>query len=521
MENSKGIVAAGHPITAKAGKIILEAGGNAYDAIAASFFTACLVEPSLASLGGGGFLIAHTNSGENTLYDFFVQTPKNKKIEKKMDFYPVDVDFGGAMQTFHIGMASSAAPGGAKGVFQMHSELGRLPIEKVIEPAVKFAREGIEMNWFSGLAFELLSEIYKSQKETLKLFESHQEKGELLKEGEMFKNPDLANFLELLAKNGVDEFYKGDVAKKIVADMKESGGLLTFEDLESYEVKKRNPVSINYRGAEFITNSPPSAGGILISFGLKLLEKVDISKIGFGSPEHLGALITVMEKAGITRRDRLEKNIRKEGIVDEILSEEYLKEFIEDINKRVNKWGSTTQMSVIDSEGNMASMTVTNGEGSGYLMPGTGSVLNNMLGEEDLNPGGFFKWKEDQRISSMMAPSIVIKDGIKIALGSAGSNRIRSSILQTAINILDFEKNIEDAVNGPRIHYENEKLDIEEGFPGETIEKIKKEYPKANIWNGKNLFFGGANCVMLDEKKKLFSGAGDVRRGGAWVKADK
>jgi gamma-glutamyltranspeptidase / glutathione hydrolase len=147
--------------------------------------------------------------------------------------------------------------------------------------------------------------------------------------------------------------------------------------------------------------------------------------------------------------------------------------------------------------------------------------MNNMLGEEDLNPGGFFKWKEDQRISSMMAPSIIIKDDTKVALGSAGSNRIRSSVLQTAINILDFGKNIEDAVNGPRLHFENGKLDIEDGFPEDTIKKIKKEYPKANIWDGKNLFFGGANCVMVDGKKKLFSGAGDVRREGTWVKAVK
>ena len=521
MKNSKGIVAAGHPITAEAGKMILEAGGNAYDAIAASFFAACLAEPSLASLGGGGFLMAHTNKNENILYDFFVQTPRNKKIDKEMDFYPVEVDFGGAIQAFHVGMASSAVPGGAKGVFQMHSELGRLPIEKVIEPATKFAREGIEMNWFSGLAFELLAEIYKSQKKTLKLFESHEEKGELLREGEILKNPELADFLELLAKKGVDEMYKGDVAKKIVRDMEKMGGLLTIEDLENYEVKKRKAISINYRDAEFISNPPPSAGGVLIAFALKLLEKIDLSKIKFGSPEHIEALIAVMEKAGIARKEKLEKNIREEGIVDEILSEEYIKEFIEDIRNRVNKWGSTTQMSVIDSEGNIASMTATNGEGSGYLMPGTGSVLNNMLGEEDLNPGGFFKWKENQRISSMMAPSIAIKNGIKIALGSAGSNRLRSAILQTTINILDFEKNIEKAVNGPRVHFENGKLDIEEGFSKETIQKIRKKYPKANIWNGKNLFFGGANCVMMDENKKIFSGAGDVRRGGAWIKADK
>lgn len=519
MKNSKGIVAAGHPITAEAGKIILEAGGNAYDAIAASFFASCLAEPTLSSLGGGGFLMAHEKNGRNTLYDFFVQTPKNKRIEKKLDFFPVDVDFGGAIQTFHIGMASSAVPGSVKGVLQFHSELGKLPIEKVIGPAVKFSREGIGINWFSGLAFQLLKDIYTSQEDTLKLFESRIEKGKLLKEAEVFKNPELGDFLEALARNGSDEFYKGEPARKMVSDMEEKGGLISMEDLSEYKVEKRKPITLNYRGAEFITNPPPSAGGILIAFALKLLEKFNLSKIDFGSPEHIDILSAVMQKAGMVKKGELMMNIRKEGIGEEILSEKFIRGFLDDIIKRVNRWGSTTQMSAIDKEGNMASMTVTNGEGSGYLIPGTGSVINNMLGEEDLNPEGFFKWENDQRISSMMAPSIVIKDEIKMALGSAGSNRLRSAILQIVVNILDFNKDIEEAVNSPRIHYENGMLDMEKGFSEETIKRIKSQFPEANIWNDKNLFFGGANCVMMDGENKVFSGAGDVRREGTWIKA--
>ncbi len=514
-KKSKGIISAGHPITAEAGRIILEAGGNAYDAVAGAFFAACLAEPSLASLGGGGYLMAHTKDNKDVVYDFFVQTPGQKKSnEKDLDFYPVDVDFGGATQVFHIGMASSAVPGGARGIFEIQSELGKLPIEKVIEPAVNFAREGIKMNWFSGFAFEILSEIYKAQKNTLKLFESGRKKGELLQEGEILKNTELADILEFLAKNEVSEFYEGDIAKKMVADMKNMGGLIALADMKNYKVKKRKPISIDYRGAKFITNPPPSAGGILIAVALKLLEKVNLGKMEYGSVEHLMSLIMAMEKAGIVRMDKLNSSIRKANIVDEILSENYLNKFADDILSRVNKWGSTTQISVIDKENNIASMTVTNGEGSGYLIPGTGSVLNNMLGEEDLNPNGFFKWTERERISSMMAPSIIIKDKLKIALGSAGSNRLRSAILQTAINILDFGKNIDEAVNGSRLHFENNKLDIESGFPDKSIEEIKKEFPKANIWQDKNLFFGGANCVVFDENKNIFSGAGDTRREG-------
>lgn len=517
----RGIIAAGHPITAEAGKIILEAGGNAYDAVAGAFFAACLAEPSLASLGGGGYLMAHTKENKDILYDFFVQTPGQKNLnERNLDFYPVKVDFGGATQVFHIGMASIAVPGGAMGVFNLQSELGRLPIKKIIEPAVNFSRNGIEMNWFSGFAFEILNEIYKAQEDTLKLFGSKRKKKELLQKGEILKNTDLADVLELLAKKGVVEFYEGDIAKKIVTDMKNKGGLITLADMKNYEVKKRKPILIDYRGAKFITNPPPSAGGVLISIALKLLEKINFDKVKYGSAKHLMSLIMAMEKIGVIREDKLNGNIRKTNIVREVLSEDYLNKFNDDISDKVNKWGSTTQISVIDKENNIASMTVTNGEGSGYLIPSTGIVLNNMLGEEDLNPEGFFKWTEGKRISSMMAPSIIIKDELKIAMGSAGSNRLRSAILQTVINILDFGKSMKDAVNNPRLHFENNKLDIENGFPSKSIEKIKKEFPSVNIWKDKNLFFGGANCVMFNKNNNNFSGAGDVRREGVCLIAD-
>ncbi|HFC76807.1 MAG TPA: gamma-glutamyltransferase [Candidatus Moranbacteria bacterium] len=519
-KKTKGIIAAGHPITAKAGKIILEAGGNAYDAVAGAFFAACLAEPSLASLGGGSYLMARNKDGESFLYDFFVQTPKRKKKSSEMDFYPVEVDFGGATQVFHIGMASSAVPGSAKGIFEIQKELGIMPIKKVIEPAVKFAREGIVMNWFSGFAFEILSEIYKSQPETLKIFESHQKEGELLLEGEILKNEELANVLEFLAKKGVDEFYQGEIAIKMTQDMKNKGGLITLDDLKNYQIKKRKPLIIDYRDAEFITNPPPSAGGILISVALKLLEKIDLKNIKYGSEKHLLALILAMKETGIIRKNKIDDNIREKDVIKKVLNDHFLDKSFENISRRVNKWGSTTQISVIDKDGNIASMTTTNGEGSGYLIPGTGSVLNNMLGEEDLNPKGFFEWQENERVSSMMAPSIVVDDKLKIAVGSAGSNRLRSAILQTIISILDFNKDIEKAVNNPRLHFENEKLDIEAGFSNEVVKKIKREFPKANIWKDKNLFFGGANCVMFDEKKREFSGAGDIRRQGVCLLAE-
>ncbi len=516
MKNNKGAIAAGHPKTAEAGKIILEQGGNAYDAAVAAFFAGCVVEHSLMSLGGGGFLLAHTHDNKDILYDFFVQTPRKKRPVDEIDFYPMEADFGGAIQEFHIGMGAMATPGSAKGIFKVHEELGTMPISELIKPAVHYARDGVEVNGIADFALRLLEVIFKAQPESRRVFASPSNTEVLLKKGEIYKNPDLADTLELLAKKGVNEFYKGEIAEKIIKDSAENGGYLTAEDLGNYEVKKRTPIKVDYRGAEFITNPPPSAGGTLIAFALKLLNEIDIGNIEFGSAKHIGLIASVMEKAAEVRIDKFEKNVRKDGIVDEILSSEYISSFVKSVTERVNKWGSTTHMSVIDSEGNIATMTNTNGEGCGYVVPGTGTMMNNMLGEEDLNPQGFHKWKENQRVSSMMSPSIIVNNDMEMALGSAGSNRIRSAVLQTIVNYLDFGKSIDDAVNDTRIHFEKGKLDIEPGFDKDETEKIKDVFENVNIWDDKSLFFGGVNCVVRDKKENKFTGAGDVRREGAF-----
>ncbi len=517
MEN-KGAIAAGHPITAEAGKIILEAGGNAYDACVAAFFAACFAEHSLCSLGGGGLMLAHTADNKNILYDFFTQTPKHKISVEKIDFYPMQADFGGAIQEFHIGMGSIATPGGAKGIFQIHKDLGTMSMQELIEPAICFAREGIPVNNFSAFALELLEVIFKAQPESFRVFKDPENEKNLLKKGQIYKNPDLANTFEILAENGDREFYEGEIAQKIINDSIEKGGYLRNDDLKNYKVKIRKPIEINYRQAKFITSPPPSAGGTLIAFALKLLERFDLKNIKYGSAKHLGILASVMEKASEVRFERFEKNIREANIVKEILSDEHLQEYASIINKRTNKWGSTTHTSIIDKDGNIATMTNTNGEGCGYVIPGTGVMMNNMLGEEDLNPKGFHNWTENQRISSMMAPSVVIQDELKIALGSAGSNRIRSAILQTIVNLLDFKKDIDTAINGPRIHFEKGKLDIENGFDKQEIEAIKDKFPNINIWKDKNLFFGGANCIVFNKNKNEFNGAGDIRREGVFLK---
>ncbi|MCH7958288.1 MAG: gamma-glutamyltransferase, partial [Proteobacteria bacterium] len=175
----------------------------------------------------------------------------------------------------------------------------------------------------------------------------------------------------------------------------------------------------------------------------------------------------------------------------------------------------TTHISVIDAAGNTASLSVSNGEGSGYLVPGTGIMLNNLLGEDDINPHGFHRWPVDQRMCSMMAPTVLVQaDGATVALGSGGSNRIRTAILQVLLNLLEFGMSIEDAVARPRIHFENDLLSIEDGFDPDPLAAVSKTFPNTEVWEEKNLFFGGVHAVRFDAGGGRFDGAGDLRRGG-------
>ncbi|MBT4277933.1 gamma-glutamyltransferase [Candidatus Falkowbacteria bacterium] len=512
MANKKGVVSAGHIKTAEAGRLILEEGGNAFDAAIGAGLASCVAEYMLTSLGGGGFLLAHTKDKQNTLFDFFTQTPGSKKINGKPDFYPVEIDFGDVTQEFHVGLGSMAVPGNVAGFFHVHKKLGRLPFEVVADPAIEYAKKGLELNSFQHYCLTLLGPIMTSDKETKAIFESN---GNLIKAKELCKMTGLADTLDYLSREGTDAFYKGEIASQLIKDSKEKGGYLTKEDLENYKVIERDPLKINYRGNEIITNPPPSSGGALIAFALELLESIDFSKIKHGSFEHLKILADVMRITNLARQDSYDDNLYNKDVIEKFLGSKHVEKYKDILSSEINKWGSTTHLSVIDAEGNAATMTTSNGEGSSYVIPGTGVMMNNMLGEEDVNPLGFHKWKENIRISSMMSPTMVLKnDCPEAVLGSGGSNRIRTAILQVISNIIDFKMHVSEAVDSPRIHWERNSFNIEPGFDKKVIEKIKKISRKDKIteFSEKNMFFGGAHTTTYQDKK--FDGAGDKRRSG-------
>ena len=500
----KGVISAGDKLTAEAGAQILKIGGNAFDAAVASLLAAPLAEPALTSLGGGGFLLAVQEGMLPVVYDFFVDVPP-KRIDNP-DFYPVYVDFGSAVQEFHIGCGSVAVPGMVAGIERIYRERCSLPMEELIKPAVRYAEEGIYLSKMQSSFVKLLEPIFTATEESRKIYAPE---GKLIDHRTVYKNPDYANFLKRFASEGSWFFYEGDVAEKIDRLSSERRGIIRKEDLRKYKVYEKDPVYFRFKGYDIFTNSPPSPGGILIGFTLKLLEDMEGD---FGSVEHISSLIEAMHSTQLFRREYVDKNIHKKG-VELFLEDRNIFDIYKNFyKKRLNLWGNTTHISVIDSFGNAVSLTTTNGEGSGCIIPETGIMLNNMLGEEDLNPEGFFKWPAYVRLPSMMSPTVVMKNGkLKLSLGSAGSNRIRSAVIQVILNYLMFRKDIKQAVELPRIHYENHTVFMEPGFSDEIIKKSKELYETV-VFDKKSLFFGGVQAVTGD-----YDGASDPRRGGYTV----
>ena len=252
-----------------------------------------------------------------------------------------------------------------------------------------------------------------------------------------------------------------------------------------------------------------------MGFSLKLLEQCDLRALGFGSVPYLQLLASTMASTNKARiESKLAETIESTG-AESLLNEKLLRRYRHDILGRASCQRGTTHISVIDANGNMASLTVSNGEGCGYVVPGTGIMLNNMLGEEDINPRGFDSWPVNSRMSSMMSPTLAFTDKSDVIVtGSGGSNRIRTALLQVLINLIDFDMTVEDAVEGPRIHFEDGMLNVEYGFDPTEIDELVASFPNHKAWKEKNIFFGGTHTAAYNLQSKTLSGAGDPRRGG-------
>ena len=505
----KGVVAAGDPRSAQAGADILKAGGNAYDAALAVMLAAPICEPLFTSLGGGGFLLGLEKDKKPELYDFFVEVPK-KRIDEP-EFYPIYVDFGAAIQEFHIGAGSIAIPGMIKGIEAVHQDKCTLPMSEIIKPAVKYAREGVYLSKMQASFVKLLEPIFTSTQSSMDVYGTKD--GQLIDETHLYQNPAYADFLEEFAIEGAKLFYEGHVADEIEQITKECDGLILKEDLKNYKCIKRTPIDFMYKEYEVVTNPPPSGGGILIAFTLKLLENYDLKE--FRSFEYVKGLIEAFNTTSDFRREHVDEFLHDEKLKDILNNDRLIKNYCTTMHSRLNLWGNTTHLSVIDEEGNAVSVTTTNGEGSGHVVPSSGIMLNNMMGEEDLNPHGWFAWEEGIRLPSMMAPTAVLKDGQpRLILGSAGSNRIRSAITSTIINNLEYEMDLDKSINSPRIHFEKGSVCMEPHVNEFIKQELEKHY-ELQYFDDLNVFFGGVQAVDGD-----LNGGCDSRRGASVIRVE-
>jgi gamma-glutamyltranspeptidase/glutathione hydrolase len=387
------------------------------------------------------------------------------------------------------------------GLFAIHEALCKLPIKRLVEPAVRAGRAGFPLTAFQAYLFTVIAPILTASESAAKIFAPN---GKLMTAGANFRNAELAECLDWLAEDGARLFVDGDVGQAVVAQSRDLGGHLTNDDLKRYRVELREPLYWRHRNASVALNPPPAASGALIAFGLSYLDALAEHGRAIDAP----ALRAAMEATNTARATH------GEGLAQRLAGGALAKE-MRKAARHPRAYRGTTHVSVIDADGNAASVSLSNGEGNGYIVGEFGFMLNNMLGEEDLSSGGLGRWREATRLSSMMAPTIILQaDGTVTALGTGGSNRIRSAILQVAVNLLDHGMSLDAAVEAPRLHVEGDgTISFEPGLPEAVQAEFLALGDKAHAWPQRNLFFGGVHAARRHPKGGV-EGAGDPRRQG-------
>ncbi len=517
-----GAVAAGHPLTAEAGARVLRDGGNAVDAAVAAVLTSFVTESPLTGLGAGGFMLVHDPGRQDALLDFFVEVPGRTIGERRSELEPIPVYFSPeSPQVFNVGAASCGVPGTAAGLAHALKRFGSMPLAELVREPARLARDGVEVNAQQAFIFQILEPILTHQPEGEAIYAPE---GRILREGDRFRFRELGDALERYGADGPEPFYRGETARRVSEWVVERGGTLGADDLAAYEPGIRKPVSARFRGRDVLTNPPPSSGGVLIAFALALLDLAGSSDL----PSVVGA----MEEAQVARTEAFFHGLYEEGFETEFLSASRLEPAAGRVrsgtrppepgsNGAGDRLGSTTHITAVDGDGRCAAVTCSNGTGSGVIVPGTGVHVNNMLGEEDLNPLGFHVTPAGRRVPSMMSPTVVLRDGeLEAGLGSGGSNRIRSAVLQTILRVIADDMDAQGAVSAPRVHFEAGAVQAEPGVDENGLDMLAARGYQLVHWRERNLFFGGVHAVVRDPATGELSGGGDPRRGGAVALAE-
>lgn len=513
----RGAIAAGHRLTAEAGAEILAEGGNAVDACLAAAFVSWVAESPLTGPAAGGFLLVHrARDRSDRLLDFFVSVPgRGSRRPPEPHMESIDIDFDGSTsQVFLIGPGSCAVPGALAGLEAAHRRYSTIPWPRLFERAIALARRGVELTPQQAYLHAIIDLILRHAPEGRAIYGRHGR----MRAGERVVMDDLASTLEVLADGGARALYEGELGREVVRYLAANGGLLTRRDLADYRVIWRRPIRVPYEGDQFVSNPPPSSGGILIGYGLSLLDRLPADD-GPGSASAIGALVEVMREQLRARGGTFASDLHRGGLAGRLYSEDYLRAALARVKSRetepVERAGTpgTTHISVVDERGNAASMTASIGSGSGVIVPGTGIHMNNMLGEYDLNPPGR-QARPGARLTSMMAPSLALDGGRpRLVVGSAGSIRLRGAILQIVVNVVHHGMSVEEAIEAPRVHFEGGQVHCEGGADPAELDRLEAQGYDLVRWRRRNLYFGGAAAVERRADGSL-AAAGDPRRGG-------
>lgn len=506
-----GIAAAGHPEVAEVAAAVLREGGNAVDAAVAGMFASWACEPLLTGPAGGGYLLVAGGQVDPTVLDGFCAAPGIGGEPATAPLIAADCDFGDTRQVFHVGAASVASFGVAALMEDASARWGTLPFADLAEPGARLAQSGVAMNEIQAYVAQILEPILSANAGVRELWMPG---GSLLKAGDRFLAEGLAETIRRIGAEGAAPLRDGDLAAACVDMVAAQGGALTRRDLAEHAPVAHHPLAIAYRDRVVLTTPPSSAGGALLAVALHALARTS------GRPD-AAALLRAMDSAQAVRTPAFAEQLVGDSFAHRLLAaasdgDDALEQLL------ARQPGSTTHLSVLDRDGLACSVTTSNGECSGLVVPGTGIHLNNIMGEEDLNPLGFGAFPAGRRMPSMMCPTAVLgpEGALELAIGSAGSNRIRSALLRTIVGVVDEGLSIPEAVGAARLHREGDTVFTEPGV--DTTDLLDPAHaghqgPATQLveFSDRNLFFGGVQAVGVDPLTGAHVAAGDPRRSGA------
>ncbi len=526
-----GIVTSASRLASEAGVEALKQGGNAVDAAVATAFALAVSWPTAGNIGGGGFMVYHGDDGHATTFDFREKAP----LAATEEMY-LGLDGRVVNNSNHIGPLAVGVPGTVAGLWKAHQELGSLPWEDLVAPAIALARDGIPITYSLYSGFNRSMGRFNQYPSSKAKFSRPD--GSALQLGDIWYQHDLAHTLELIQAQGHDGFYKGENAERLAAFMKDIGGIITEEDLAKYQAIEREPIRGSYRGYDIVSMPPPSSGGVTMMEMLNILEGYDLAALGHNSADYLHVLTEAMRRAYADRAEHLGDPDFNEGMpLAQLMDKEYAAELRASIDMdqasvsdpsefaQIYESEETTHFSVVDKDGNMVSMTYTLefGYGSAIVVDGGGYLLNNELGDFNAVPGLTDRRGSigtapnlvapEKRPLSSMTPTIVAQNGRPVfTAGSPGGKTIINTTMQLILNVIDHEMNIAESVEAGRIHHQwlPDVTSMESGTLSPDTVRLYQD--KGHEFQERSAQ-GAAMAVYYDRVNEIFEGASDSRRG--------